>query len=301
MKGANAMIRSMTAFGRATCSVEGKEITAELKSVNSRFLDCNIKISRMYSFLEDRVREYIQTKGIKRGKLDVYIGVDVVEKVGVELRLDEAYAESYIKALRELRDKFSLSDDISVMTVAQNREIFTVLKPEEDMEKDWELIRPILDSAIDMFIAQREREGEKLKADLLLKKANLMEMVEKIEQMSVSCIASYSEKLENRLMQVLEKHNIEIDKARILTECAIFADKVAVDEEMVRLRSHFDEFDKILEAGGAVGKNMDYLLQEMNREVNTTGSKANDADMAHIVVNMKNELEKIREQIQNLE
>ncbi len=295
------MVRSMTAFGRATASVEGKEITAELKSVNSRFLDCNIKISRMYSFLEDRVREYVQARGIKRGKLDVYIGVDVVEKMGVELRLDEAYTESYIKALRDLQEKFGLKDDISVMSVAQNREIFTVLKPEEDMEKDWEIIRPVLDSAIDMFIAQREREGEKLKADLLIKKANLMEMTDKIEEMSAECIASYGAKLENRLMQVLEKHNIEIDSARILTECAIFADKVAVDEEVVRLRSHFDEFDKILEAGGAVGKNMDYLLQEMNREVNTTGSKANDADMAHLVVNMKSELEKIREQIQNLE
>ena len=295
------MIRSMTAFGRATACTEGKEITAEIKSVNSRFLDCNIKISRMYSFLEDRVREYIQTRGIKRGKLDVYIGVDVVEKVGIELRLDEAYTESYIKALRVLQEKFGLADDISVMSVAQNREIFTVIKPEEDMEKDWEFIKPVLDNAIDMFIAQREREGEKLKADLLIKKANLMEMADRIEKMSEECIASYGAKLENRLMQVLEKHNIEIDKARILTECAIFADKVAVDEEVVRLRSHFDEFDRILENGGAVGKNMDYLLQEMNREVNTTGSKANDADMAHLVVNMKSELEKIREQIQNLE
>lgn len=295
------MIRSMTAYGRATVSAEGKEITAEIKSVNSRFLDCNIKISRMYSFLEDRVREYIQSRGIKRGKVDIYIGVDVVEKVGVELRLDEAYAESYINALKALREKFLLPDDISVMTVAQNREIFTVIKPEEDLEKDWLIIKPVLDEAIDMFIAQREREGEKLKADLLIKKAGLMEMVDRIEKMSAECIASYGEKLENRLKQVLEKHNIEIDSARILTECAIFADKVAVDEEIVRLRSHFDEFDKILEAGGAVGKNMDYLLQEMNREVNTTGSKANDADMAHLVVNMKSELEKIREQIQNLE
>ncbi|MBE6671219.1 MAG: YicC family protein [Ruminococcaceae bacterium] len=301
MKGKNDMIRSMTAYGRATGSAEGKEITAEIKSVNSRFLDCNIKISRMYSFLEDRVREYIQTKGIKRGKIDIYIGVDVLEKVGVELRLDEAYTESYIKALENLRDRFGLKDDISVMRIAQNRDIFAVVTPDEDMEKDWEVIRPVLDSAIDMFIAQREREGEKLKADLLIKKANLMEMADRIEKMSAECIEAYSAKLENRLRQVLEKHNIEIDSARILTECAIFADKVAVDEEVVRLRSHFDEFDKILENGGAVGKNMDYLLQEMNREVNTTGSKANDADMAHLVVNMKSELEKIREQIQNLE
>ena len=295
------MVRSMTAYGRATASVEGKEITAEIKSVNSRVLDCNIKISRMYSFLEDRVREYVRSRGINRGKVDVYIGVDVVEKVGIELKLDEAYTESYVRALNELKDRFGLKDDISVMTVAQNREIFTVLKPEEDMEKDWVIIKPILDNAIDVFLAQREREGEKLVADLMIKKANLMEMADRIEKMSQDCIEGYRAKLEARLNQVLEKHNIEADPARILTECAIFADKVAVDEEIVRLRSHFDEFDKILKNGGAVGKNMDYLLQEMNREVNTTGSKANDADMAHLVVNMKSELEKIREQIQNLE
>jgi len=189
------MIRSMTAYGRATGSAEGKEITAEIKSVNSRFLDCNIKISRMYSFLEDRVREYIQTKGIKRGKIDIYIGVDVLEKVGVELRLDEAYTESYIKALENLRDRFGLKDDISVMRIAQNRDIFAVVTPDEDMEKDWEVIRPVLDSAIDMFIAQREREGEKLKADLLIKKANLMEMADRIEKMSAECIEAYSASL----------------------------------------------------------------------------------------------------------
>ena len=291
----------MTAFGRAAECTDGKEITVEIKSVNFRFLDCNIKISKMYGFLEEKVREYIQTKGIKRGKIDIYIGVEIIEKTGVEFRLDEAYTESYINALKKLSEKFGLKDDISVMRVAQNKDIFTILKPEEDMERDWQLIRPVLDSAIDIFIAQREREGEKLKTDILLKKANLMEMTDRLQKMSEECIGLYSEKLENRLKQVLEKHNIEIDSARILTECAIFADKVAIDEEVVRLRSHFDEFDKLLETGGPVGKNMDYLLQEMNREVNTSGSKANDADMAHLVVNMKSELEKIREQIQNLE
>ncbi len=295
------MVKSMTSYGRATGYAEGKEITAEIKSVNSRYLDCTVKMSRMYSFLEERVREYIQQKGISRGKLDVYVGVEVIEKVGVELRLDEAYTRSYIDALGVLRNTFGLKDDISVMRIAQNKDIFSVVRPEEDMEKDWQEILPVLDGAIDMFLAQREREGEKLKNDILLKKANLMKMTDEIERMSEECTKAYMAKLETRLKNLLEDHSINIEESRILTECAIFADKVAVDEEVVRLRSHFDEFDKILESDEPVGRKLDFLLQEMNRETNTTGSKANDANMAHLIVNMKSELEKIREQIQNLE
>jgi len=219
----------------------------------------------------------------------------------VELKLDEAYAESYISALIGLRDRFGLKDDISVMTVAQNRDIFTVIKPEDDMEKDWQEVLLILDEAVEMFISQREREGEKLKNDIMQKKANLMSMTDTIEKMSEECIKNYEAKLENRLKQVLDERDIEIDSARILTECAIFADRVAVDEEIVRLRSHFDEFDKIFASEEPVGRKLDFLLQEMNRETNTIGSKANDADMAHLVVNMKSELEKIREQIHNIE
>lgn len=295
------MVKSMTSYGRATSSCGGKEITVEIKSVNSRYLDLSVKISRVFSFLEERVREYIQQKGISRGKIDLYIGVDVLEESGITLKLDEAYAESYVVALRALRDRFMLADDVTTMTVAQNKDIFTVQKPEEDAEEDWNILVPVLDEAIDVFLAGREREGEKLKNDIAQKKANLLVMTSKIEKLSKESVDSYAQKLEARIRAALEDNKITVDEQRILTEVAIFADKVAVDEETVRLRSHFDEFDKIIASDEPVGRKLDFLLQEMNRETNTIGSKANNAEMAHIVVNMKNELEKIREQIQNLE
>ena len=189
------MIKSMTAFGRAKAEGEDKDITIEIKSVNSRFFDCSVKIPRVYSFLEERIKAYVQKNAVSRAKVDVYVTIDNHSAVTGSVKLDAALAESYIAALCDLRDRFSLKDDISVMAVAQNREIFTVIKPEEDMEKDWLIIKPVLDNAIDMFIAQREREGEKLKADLLIKKANLMEMADRIEKMSAACIESYAENL----------------------------------------------------------------------------------------------------------
>ena len=295
------MVKSMTSYGRATSAENGKEITVEIKSVNSRYLDLSIKMSRLFGFLEDRVREHVQNRGISRGKVDLYIGVEVIEDTGVTLSLDQAYAKSYIESLRALRDEFLLKDDISTMTVAQNRDIFTVHKPDEDEEKDWEMLLPVLDRAIDTFIEGREREGEKLKVDILKKKENLLEMTSEIERLSKDSVSTYASKLEARIKAALEDNKITVDESRILTEVAIFADKVAVDEETVRLRSHFDEFDKIIASDEPVGRKLDFLLQEMNRETNTVGSKANNAEMAHIVVNMKNELEKIREQIQNLE
>ena len=295
------MIRSMTSFGRETALVNGKEITAEIKSVNSRFLDLNIKISKVFSYLEENVRGYLRDRGITRGKVDVYIGVDIVENVGVTLHLDESYARSYIEAVRELQSKFGLKDDITAMNIAQNRDIFTVDKPEEDMEKSWAEVLPVLEKAVDMFIAGKEREGEKLATDLVSKRNELEVMVGEIEKMSEKCTGGYMEKLEARLRQLLDDHNIKIDESRLLTECAIFADKVAVDEETVRLRSHLNEFDRIMTSGEPVSKPLDYLIQEINRETNTIGSKANDAEMAHKVVNMKNLIEKIREQVQNLE
>lgn len=295
------MVKSMTSYGRATSAENGKEITVEIKSVNSRYLDLSIKMSRLFGFLEDRVREHVQNRGISRGKVDLYIGVEVIEDTGVTLSLDQAYAKSYIESLRALRDEFLLKDDISTMTVAQNRDIFTVHKPDEDEEKDWEMLLPVLDRAIDTFIEGREREGEKLKEDILKKKENLLEMTSEIERLSKDSVSTYASKLEARIKAALEDNKITVDESRILTEVAIFADKVAVDEETVRLRSHFDEFDKIIASDEPVGRKLDFLLQEMNRETNTVGSKANNAEMAHIVVNMKNELEKIREQIQNLE
>ena len=297
------MVRSMTAFGRAT-SVGGecgKNITAELKSVNNRYLDCTVKISRMYSFLEDRIRQYVQQSGISRGKLDVYIGVEVVENVGMTIDIDRALAESYINALKALRDEFGLVDDISVMKVAQYRDIFTVTKPEEDAERDWLLIKPVLDEAIASFIKVREAEGERLKADIMDKLEKIEGLVARIKEFSEDDISSYKTKFETRLKTLLADNAVELNPNMVLTECAIYADRVAIDEELVRLGCHFTAMREIFEANEPIGRKLDFLMQEMNRETNTIGSKASNVDVAAIVVDIKSELEKIREQIQNIE
>ncbi len=297
----NTMIRSMTAFGRARETRGAKDITVEMKSVNNRYFDLSVKMSRMYSYLEERVRAYVKDAGIARGKLEIYIGIDLVETQGITVALDEAYAKSYIDALYRLRDTFDLKDDISVMRVASMHDIFAVTKPEEDTERDWEDIKVVLDAAIANFLAMREAEGARLCADIRAKKAYLESCVPMIEAMSKEDTKTYASKLEARLKQVLTDHELHIDEARILTECAIFADKVAVDEETVRLQSHFKAFDEMLDADEPIGRKLDFLIQEMNRETNTIGSKACDVRIAKIVVDMKNEIEKIREQVQNIE
>ncbi len=294
------MARSMTAYGRAVGSTQTKNITVEIKSVNSRYFDPQIKISRSFSYLEEKVKNYIQ-KYISRGKVDVWVGVEVTENATTEISIDKAYAETYINALRTLRDEFDLRDDISVMRVAQNKDIFIISASEEDEEAAWGEILPFLEQAMSVFMKARESEGEKLIADILKKKAHIAELAEKVSLQSAEATSGYRDKLEARIRAFLEDHTISIDESRILTECAIYADKVAVDEELVRLASHFTAFDDILKSSEPIGKRLDFLIQEMNRETNTIGSKCSDSKIAHIVVEMKNELEKIREQIQNIE
>ncbi len=295
------MIKSMTAYGRASGAGGGKSFVCELKSVNNRYFDCNIKLPRAYGFLEEKVKSYITSRGISRGKVDVYISIDVTESEGVEISLDREYAKGYITALRELRDEFGLSDDISVMSVAANRDLFRVNAPEEDTEKDWSLLEPVLAEAVDRFEEMRCREGENLCRDLSEKKRNIAEIAEKIKAISEANIASYRDRLEARLRQTLDSMGSAPDEARILTECAIFADKICIDEETVRLKSHLSAFDEILAENAPVGRKLDFLVQEINREINTSGSKSNDSEIARLVVDAKCELEKIREQIQNIE
>ncbi len=297
------MLKSMTGFGRARqrSAAGDKDITAEIKSVNSRYLDCTVKLPRMYSFLEERIKEYLGQRGVSRGKIEIYIGIDVVEQTGLSISLDSAVAESYIAALHELRDKFSLPDDISVMRVAQYRDIFTVVKPEDDMEKDWLDVKNVLSEAIDMFLEAREREGANLEADIMKKVGIIKEYASKIKVLSEAEIAGYSTKLEERIRKFLDDFDVEIAQQRILTEAAIFADKAAIDEELVRLDSHFEAMNGIIVKPEPAGRKLDFLLQEMNRETNTIGSKAGNAQIAHLVVDIKSELEKIREQIQNIE
>ncbi len=277
------------------------DITVEIKSVNSRFLDCSVKISRMFSFLEERVKSYLTASGIVRGKVEVYIGVDVIEKRGSEVMLDTEAAKSYIEALCKLRDTFALPDDISVMSVAANRDLFTMRKPDDDAEKDWADIKPVLDEAIRGYNQMREREGANLCTDILKKAETIKESAARIKELSEADIAGYPAKLEQRIRQLLSDFDVETSEQRILTEAAIFADKAAIDEELVRLASHFEALDEIMASNESAGRKLDFLVQEINREINTIGSKAGNAEIAHLVVDMKTELEKIREQIQNLE
>ncbi len=295
------MIRSMTAYGRAGRTALGKDILVEIKSVNNRYFDMSVKLPRAYGFLEEKIKAYIGSNGIARGKIDVYVSVETLPGSGTEIALNEAYAAAYLKALRKLRDTFDIKDDISVMRMAQNRDIFAVGKQEESPEEDWDAVRPALDEALAQFLQMREAEGERLAADISEKKERIAAYLVEIEKRSSENTAAHYHKMLQRIRQLLADSQAAVEEGRLLTECAVFADKTAVDEETVRLRSHLHAFDAMLAEGGPVGRKLDFLLQEMNRETNTIGSKANDLEIAKLVIEIKSELEKIREQIQNIE
>ncbi len=295
------MIKSMTAFGRAKREGEDKDITIEIKSVNSRFFDCNVKIPRAYTFLEERIKTHVQKNAVSRAKVDVFVTVDRHTADIGSVSVDKAFAESYIKALTELRDSFSLRDDISVMSVARNQDVFTYDRPEEDMEAEWNNIRAVLDEAISGYSDMRCAEGKKAEDDIKAKIELVRSYADEVEKISKEDTVGYRDKLEARLRQILSDNSVAIDENRLLTECAVWADKIAIDEELVRLRSHFGAFYDICALSEPSGRKLDFLMQELNRETNTIGSKANNARIARIVVNMKGELEKIREQVQNIE
>ena len=294
------MIRSMTAFGRATGKAPGRDIIVEIKSVNNRFFDCQVKLPRIFAFLEEKVKKRLAERGISRGKVDVFITIDVTDTAGLEVEIDRTYAKSYIEALRHLSEEFDLPCDITTMRVAQNRDIFAVKRAEEDAEAEWQALLPTLDEALDAFIAARNREGENMRRDIAEKKAKVKELAEKIPPLSRADTEKQYVKMKERILSLVGDA-ASLDESKLITECAVFADKIAVDEEIVRLSSHFEAFDAILEADEPVGRKLDFLLQEINRETNTIGSKACDIEIARIVVEMKSELEKIREQIQNIE
>ena len=295
------MLRSMTAFGRAEAETDGKKITVELRSVNSRYFECSVRMPRSLGFADDKVKSYLSANGISRGKVDVSISVERVEPLPVKVGIDKAYADGYVAALRELCETYGLRDDISVMRVAANRDVFTFEKEDEDSEKDWEIISPVIGAALEAFLTARGEEGERLRADLDSKIENVKGFVDKIEELSVADIAAAKARIENRLKKILGDLEVTADENRILAECAIYSDKIAIDEELVRLRSHFEAYEKIVSAGEPSGRKLDFLMQEMNREINTIGSKCQNSDTAHIVVDVKCEFEKIREQIQNIE
>ena len=295
------MIKSMTAFGRAKCEGERRDITIEIKSVNSRYFDCNVKMPRSLIYLEEKIKAYVQKNAISRGKVDVFITVENHTQGIGTIEIDREYAKKYIDALRALRDEFSLRDDISTMSVARNGDVFITKADDEDLEKEWCEVCTVLDLAIADYVKMRTVEGEKAGADISGKLQLISAYVDEVEAISKEDTVGYRDKLEARLRQILQDNSVAIDENRLLTECAIWADKIAIDEELVRLRSHFGAFNDIASSAEPSGRKLDFLMQELNRETNTIGSKANNARIARIVVNIKGELEKIREQIQNIE
>ena len=295
------MIQSMTAFGRARTEGERKDITVEIRAVNGRYFDASVRLPRDYSAFEDKIRTYVQKNGATRGKIEISVQINRHGTEASGVTLDTALAAGYIGALRRMASEFGLTDDISVMTVAQNRELFVYEKPEEDMEKEWAELFPVLADAVSAFADAKRAEGGRIEVDLREKIENVRSLAQRVGVLSEEDKSGYRARLEARLRQALSDQKITADEQRILTECAIFADKVAVDEELVRLGSHFEAFEAILAANEPAGRKLDFLMQEMNRETNTIGSKCNNAEIAQHVVEVKCELEKIREQIQNLE
>lgn len=293
------MIKSMTAYGRSKKEVGGRDILVEIKSVNNRYLDCTVKLPRLFGFLEEKIKSYLSSRGISRGKIEIFVSIDILEETGISVELDTAYAASYIAALRRLAAEFGLPENITTTSVAANRDIFAIKRADDDMDREWQNLLPVLEEATDAFIASREREGANMKADILTKRRRIEELTAKIAPLSEADVKNQYAKLEARIKQLLG--DVSVDESRLITECALFADKIAIDEELVRLVSHFEAFDAIIEANEPVGRKLDFLLQEINRETNTIGSKACNVEIAKIIVEIKSELEKIREQIQNIE
>ena len=295
------MMKSMTGFGRATSSGATRDYTVEIRSVNGRYFDCSVRMPRDLLALEERVRGFVREKAQARGKIDVT--VSFARRAGSEnaRTVDADYVRSYLDALYRLRDEFNLPDDISVMRVAADPAVFVSSEEGIDPDAEWNAILPALSGACAAHTAMRTAEGKKISDDLSAKLSFVSGCVDEISGRSEENIRSFRERFEGRLRQILSDERITPDENRILTECAIYADRVAIDEEIVRLKSHISAFSEIAGEAAPSGKKLDFLMQEMNREINTVGSKCADAGIARLVVTVKNELEKIREQIQNIE
>ena len=288
----------MTGYGRAVETVNGREFTVELRSVNNRYLDCSVRLPRLLSFAEDAVKQAVKAS-VSRGKVDVFISLRSEAEDDVQVNLNRGVLEGYLSAMRQMVTEFGVQDDISVSTVSRLPDVFIVEKKEVDEDQLQSDLLQAVSKALEGYDAMRTREGAALDADLRSRGETILSLVSQVEQGNGQTVADYRARLENKLREVLE--NTSIDESRILTEAAIFADKVAVDEETVRLRSHLQQMNSMLDGGGAIGRKLDFLLQEMNREANTIGSKCTDVKLARIVVDIKAELEKIREQTQNIE
>ncbi len=292
------MIRSMTGYGRFEGLAGGRQTIFEIKAVNHRFLEVQCRLPKGCGFLEESIKEMVSQR-VFRGKVDIYVSIEANESLAANVKINHALAAGYVQALRELRDTYDLKDDISVSLLASHTDIFTVTKAPENEEALAAIVKEAGEKAISDFVAMREREGAKLAEDVLAHGQRILTLVDEIDRRSPVTVEEYRRKLYERLMDVLG--DTSIDSQRMLTEAAIFADKTAVNEETVRLRSHYAQLAALLQKSESVGRKLDFIVQEMNREANTTGSKVCDADLAHKVVEIKAEIEKMREQIQNIE
>lgn len=292
------MIRSMTGYGRNQDTVDGLSIVVEIKSVNHRFFEYSSRLPRGYGFLDDKLKTHLQQR-INRGKVDVFVQIHALEAVGSEVVVDHGLAEGYLTALRELSECYDLRDEVSAAVLSRYPDVLTVRQAALDEDAVWAAVSSVADGALDRFVAMREVEGARMREDVLSRAATIRSAVAVVEEKSPETVRAHMEKVENRIRELLD--GVPVDEARLLNEAAVFADKVAVAEETVRLNSHLDQLEQLLNSEEAVGRKLDFLVQEINRETNTIGSKCSDLALTRIVVDIKAEIEKIREQIQNIE
>ena len=298
MQSNQTAVRSMTGYGRAQKLIENKEITVELRSVNHRFLEYSSRVPRAYAYLEDKLKNLVK-ESVSRGKLDVSLSVQTVGGNDTQVVINHDLAKSYLEALQDLSEDLQIKNDVTVSQMARFSDIFSVIRVEDDEEAMWNAVKETAQEAIGNFVSMREVEGEKMRQDLLYRLELIEKMVQRVEELSPQTVENYSKRLYAKMQEVLQ--NNAVDEQRLITEVAIFSEKIAVAEETVRLGSHIQQFREILDSGEPVGRKLDFLVQEINRETNTIGSKAQDLEVARIVVDLKSEIEKIREQIQNIE
>ncbi len=297
-KEGGSVIKSMTGYGRSQMIINGRDILVEIRSVNHRYYEYNSRVPRAYNYIDEKLKALLKS-GISRGKVDVSVTINNIEGRDTEVAINKGVAEGYINALRGVADELCVADDLTLSNLIRLPDVFIVQKTPDDEDEIWSDVSKVAEEALSRFVAMRETEGEKMRNDVLEKADFIVEMVGKVEEFSPQTVANYRERLYKKLSEVLEGKDIE--QQRIVTEAAIFAEKIAVDEETVRLRSHISQLRELVNSNESIGRKLDFIVQEMNREVNTIGSKAQDLNITKIVVDMKAELEKIREQIQNIE
>lgn len=297
-KEGGSVIKSMTGYGRSQMIINGRDILVEIRSVNHRYYEYNSRIPRAYNYIDEKLKALLKT-GISRGKVDVSVTISNIEGRDTEVAVNKGVAEGYINALRGVADELCIADDLTLSNLIRLPDVFIVQKTPDNEDEVWCDVSKVAEEALERFVAMRETEGEKMRLDVLEKADFILEMVGRVEELSPQTVVNYREKLYKKLSEILESK--DIDQQRILTEAAIFSEKIAVDEETVRLRSHISQLRELVNSNESIGRKLDFIVQEMNREVNTIGSKAQDLNITKLVVDMKAELEKIREQIQNIE